>query len=247
MNDIFSLNGKNVLVTGASSGIGRAVAVESSKAGANVYITGRNEERLHETLGLMAEGTHKAIIADFTDDEEIAILVASIDKKLDGIVLCAGVNDKVIIKLINSEHINKLLSTNFIGPVSLIQKLMKKKLINKQCSVVFMSSVSAFYPSVSNAMYAASKAAVNQFAKVLALELFPLKGRVNCIEPAFVETEMIHKYPQELLDEIRTNYPLGRFARPEEIAYSVIFYLSDATQLITGTQLIIDGGYTLRS
>ena len=109
-----------------------------------------------------------------------------------------------------------------------------------------MSSVSAFYPSVSNAMYAASKAAVNQFAKVLALEVLPLKARVNCIQPAFVETEMIHKYSEETLSEIRTNYPLGRFARPEEIAYAVIYYMSDASQLVTGTSLVIDGGYTLR-
>lgn len=236
-----------VLVTGASSGIGRAVAMEISKSGANVIITARNEERLQETLNLMASGNHKAVVADMTDEEQLDNLVKSIDQKLDGIVLCAGVNDKVIIKLVNSEHINKILSTNFIGPVQLIQKLLKKKLVNKMCSVVFMSSVSAFYPSVSNALYASSKAAFNQFSKVLALELFPLRGRVNCIEPAFVETEMIHKYPNELLNEIKTNYPLGRFARPEEIAYSVIYYLSDATQLVTGTTLVIDGGYTLRS
>jgi NAD(P)-dependent dehydrogenase (short-subunit alcohol dehydrogenase family) len=111
-----------------------------------------------------------------------------------------------------------------------------------------MSSISAFYPSVSNAMYAASKAALNQFAKVLALEVLTLKARVNCIQPAFVETEMIKKYTLEnVIDDIRANYPLGRFARPEEVAYGVIFYLSDATQLITGTSLVIDGGYTLRS
>ena len=114
-------------------------------------------------------------------------------------------------------------------------------------SVVFMSSVSAFYPSVSNAMYAASKAAVNQFAKVLALEVLTLKARVNCIQPAFVETEMIKKYTLDnVIDEIRANYPLGRFAKPEEIAYATIYYLSDASQLVTGTSLVIDGGYTLR-
>ena len=128
----------------------------------------------------------------------------------------------------------------------LIKSLLKAKKINKFASVVFMSSVSAYYPSVSNAMYAASKAAVNQFAKVLALELLPLKARVNCILPAFVETEMIQKYDDETLNRIRDSYPLGRFAKPEEIAYAVIFYMSNASQLITGSSLVIDGGYTLR-
>ena len=152
----------------------------------------------------------------------------------------------MIIKKMNESFVEKMLATNFSGPALLMQALLRKKRINKFASVIFMSSVSAFYPSVSNAMYAASKAAVNQFAKVLALEVLPLKARVNCIQPAFVETEMIQKYGEEILDEIRKNYPLGRFAKPEEIAQAVIYFFSDATQLITGTSLVIDGGYTLR-
>lgn len=246
MNNIFSLENKTILVSGASSGIGRAVAVECSKVGASVIITARNESRLKETLSLMQGENNRMYCADFTKEDEISNLVASIGDKLDGVVLCAGINDKLIIKLISAENINNMLTTNFTGPVQLTQKLMKKKLINKFCSFVFMSSVSAFYPSVSNALYASSKAAITQFSKILALELLPLKGRVNCIEPAFVETEMIRKYPPEVLDEIRANYPLGRFAKPEEIAYAVIYYLSDASQLVTGTSLVIDGGYTLR-
>lgn len=246
MNTIFSLENKTILVTGASSGIGRAVAVECSKMGATVILTARNELRLQETLSQLVPGNHKYVCADFTKEEDVNTLVCNIDVKLDGVVLCAGINDKLIIKLISTDSIHNMLSTNFVGPVQLTQRLLKKKLVNKQCSFVFMSSVSAFYPSVSNALYASSKAAITQFSKILALELLPLKGRVNCIEPAFVETEMIQKYPPEVLDEIRANYPLGRFARPEEIAYAVIYYLSDASQLVTGTSLVIDGGYTLR-
>ena len=165
---------------------------------------------------------------------------------LDGIALVAGINDKQIVKKLNGDFISKMLSTNFSGPALLIKALLKKKKINKGASIVFMSSVSAFYPSVSNALYAASKAAVNQFSKVLALEVLSLKARVNCIQPAFVETDMIYKYGEETLNEIRSNYPLGRFAKPEEIAYAVIYYFSDATQMVTGTSLVIDGGYTLR-
>lgn len=246
MNEIFSLEGKQLLITGASSGIGRAMAIECSKAGASVVLTARNEARLQETLAMMASGSHVVHPADMMQEEDVVNLAKSIPDKLDGVVLCAGINDKLIIKQISNLDIDKMVSTNFSGPVRLVQSLLKGKKINKYCSFVFMSSVSAFYPSVSNALYASTKAAITQFSKILALEVLPLKARVNCIEPAFVETEMISKYPPEVLDEIRANYPLGRFAKPEEIAYVAIYYLSDASQLVTGTSLVIDGGYTLR-
>ena len=244
-NAIFSLEGKTILVTGASSGIGKATAIECSKMGANVFLLARNKERLEQTLSEMTPGNHSIITADMTNLEDVQKLAEEVSV-LDGIALIAGINDKMIIKKIDDEYVSKMLSTNLSGPAMLVKSLLKGKKIAKQASILFMSSVSAFYPSVSNAMYAASKAAVNQFAKVLALEVLPLKARVNCIQPAFVETEMIHKYSEETLSEIRTNYPLGRFARPEEIAYAVIYYMSDASQLVTGTSLVIDGGYTLR-
>ena len=246
MMEIFSLVGKQLLITGASSGIGRAMAIECSKAGASIVLTARNEERLQETLSMMTQGSHVVHPADMMQEEDVVNLAKSIPEKLDGVVLCAGINDKLIIKQISNPDIDKMVSTNFTGPVRLVQSLLKGKKINKYCSFVFISSVSAFYPSVSNALYASTKAAITQFSKVLALEVLPLKARVNCIEPAFVETEMISKYPPEVLDEIRANYPLGRFAKPKEIAYASMYYLSDASQLVTGTSLVIDGGYTLR-
>lgn len=244
-NTIFSLEGKNILVTGASSGIGKATAIECSKMGANVFLSARNKERLEQTLSEMASGNHRIITADMTHLEEIQKLAEELSV-LDGIALIAGINDKMIVKKIDDEYVSKMLTTNLSGPAMLVKSLLKGKKIARQASIVFMSSVSAFYPSVSNALYGASKAAVNQFAKVLALEVLPLRARVNCIQPAFVETEMIQKYGEDTLDEIRKNYPLGRFAKPEEIAQAVIYFFSDATQLITGTSLVIDGGYTLR-
>lgn len=245
MGTPFSLEGKTILVTGASSGIGKATAIECSKMGANVFLTARNEERLVRTLSEMFPGNHKIVTADLTIDGDLQRLVNEVEV-LDGIALVAGINDKMIIKKIDDVFISKMMSTNFAGPALLVKALLKAKKINKKASIVFMSSVSAYYPSVSNAMYAASKAAINQFAKVLALEVLPLKARVNCIQPAFVETEMIQKYGEDTLNEIRENYPLGRFAKPEEIAYAVIYYFSDASEIITGTSLVIDGGYTLQ-
>lgn len=244
-NEVFGLEGKTVLIAGASSGIGRATAIECAKSGATVYLTARNQERLEQTLKEMPRGNHKIIIADLTKDEDILLLAEEV-APLDGIALISGINDKMIIKRLDDPFIKKMMSTNFIGPTLLIKSLLKRKKINKKSSIVFMSSVSAFYPSVSNAIYAASKAAINQFAKVLALEVLSIKARVNCIQPAFVETDMIYKYGEETLNEIRSNYPLGRFAKPEEIAYAVIYFLSDASQMVTGTSLVIDGGYTLR-
>ena len=245
MNTPFTLEGKTILVTGASSGIGRSICIECSKAGACVILTARNRDRLEQTLSLMEPGNHRIIEADLTNSIDIQTL-SEIDIVLDGVALVAGINDKLIIKKIDEPFISKMMSTNFAGPALLIQALLKKKRLNKHASIVFMSSVSAFYPSVSNAMYAATKAAINQFAKVLSLEVIPLKARVNCIEPAFVETEMIKKYDEETIKEVLRHYPLGRFAKPEEIAYAAIYYLSDASQLVTGTSLVIDGGYTLQ-
>lgn len=242
----FSLEGKRVLVTGASSGIGKAVAQECARCGAQLVLTARNEERLKAILDSLEGEGHTMAIADLTNQEELSAMVGQLET-LDGVVLCAGINDKSIIKFLNQEHVDKMLATNFTSPVYLSQMLTKKKKLNKEASIVFISSISAFYPSVSNAMYASSKAALSQFAKVLALELMPQKIRVNCIEPAFVETSMLNKYEiSDKMDEIRANAPLGRFLEPAEVAQAAIYLLSDATKLVTGSNLVMDGGFLIK-
>lgn len=242
----FSLEGKRVLVTGASSGIGKAVAQECARCGAQLVLTARNEERLKATLDSLEGEGHSMVIADLTNNEELQALVGQLES-VDGVVLCAGINDKSIIKFLNQEHVEKMLATNFTSPVYLTQMMTKKKKLNKEASIVFISSISAFYPSVSNAMYASSKAALSQFAKVLALELMPQKIRVNCIEPAFVETGMLNKYEiSDKMDEIRANAPFGRFLEPVEVAQAAIYLLSDATKLITGSNLVMDGGFLIK-
>lgn len=242
----FSLEGKRILVTGASSGIGKAVAQECAKCGAQLVLTARNEERLKATLDSLEGEGHSMIIADLTNQDELVTLVGQLET-LDGVVLCAGINDKSIIKFLNQEHVDKMLATNFTSPVYLSQMLTKKKKLSKESSIVFISSISAFYPSVSNAMYASSKAALSQFSKVLALELMPQKIRVNCIEPAFVETGMLNKYEiSDKMDEIRANAPFGRFLEPKEVAQAAIYLLSDATKLVTGSNLVMDGGFLIK-
>ena len=147
----FSLEGKRVLVTGASSGIGKAVAQECAKCGAQLVLTARNEERLKVTLDSLEGEGHSMIIADLTNQDELTALVGQLEA-LNGVVLCAGINDKSIIKFLNQEHVDKMLATNFTSPVYLSQMLTKKKKLSKESSIVFVSSISAFYPSVSNAM-----------------------------------------------------------------------------------------------
>ncbi len=242
----FSLEGKRILVTGASSGIGKATAEECAKCGAQLVLTARNEERLKATLDTLEGEGHTMMIADLTKQEDLTALVGQLEV-LDGVVLCAGINDKSLIKFLNQEHVEKMLATNFTSPMYLTQLLAKKKKFNKEASIVFVSSISAFYPSVSNAMYASSKAALSQFAKVLALALMPQKIRVNCIEPAFVETGMLNKYEiSDKMDEIRANAPFGRFLEPKEVAQSAIYLLSDATKLMTGSNLVMDGGFLIK-
>lgn len=246
MYNPFSIEGKKLLITGASSGIGRATAVECAKCGAQLVITARNEERLKETLDSLEGEGHCMVLADLNEAADITKVVEAACG-LDGAILCAGINDKSLVKFLNEDHIAKMMSTNFVSPISLTQSLVKKKRFNKEASIVFVSSISAFYPSVSNAMYASSKAALTQFSKVLALELMPQRIRVNCIEPAFVETGMLGKYEiSDKMDEIRANAPFGRFLEPAEVAQAAIYLVSDATKLVTGSELVMDGGFLIK-
>ena len=241
----FSLEGKTVLITGASSGIGQAAAIECSRCGATIILTARNQDRLLVTYNQLDGEGHRIIQCDLTNIDEISNMVEQVPA-LDGLVLSAGINDKSLVKFLSEEHIEKMLSTNFVAPVQLTRLLVKKKKIKKEASIVMISSAAAFLPSIANAMYASSKAALSQFSKVLALELMPQRIRVNAIEPAFVETDMVKK--PEIVDTInvvRQKSPFGRLLSPVEVAQAAIYFLSDATKLVTGTQLVMDGGYII--
>lgn len=246
MYNPFSLKGKTILITGASSGIGRAVAVECSRCGATLVLNARNEDRLNETLNLLDGEGHIIVSGDLTEEADIVKVVAQ-TSALDGLVLSAGINDKSLVKFLTDEHINKMLSTNFIAPVRLTQMLVKKKKLNKEASVVVISSAAAFLPSIANSMYASSKAALSQFSKVLALELMSQRIRVNTIEPAFVETGMVKKPEiKDTIDAVRQSSPFGRLVSPEEVALASVYFLSDAAKLVTGSNLVMDGGYLIK-
>lgn len=239
----FSLEGKTVLVTGASSGIGQAIAIACSKMKATVIITGRNIQKLEYTLSLLEGDNHQILIADLTSESEINNLAYQLPK-LDGIVYNAGIGSRKLCKMIEKEDIDTVMNTNFTSSVLLQSAILSAKKINKEASIVFIASRAAESPSIGNAIYSASKGAIISYAKCLGLELAPRQIRVNCICPAMVWTDLIIQegVSKEELEEAQLKYPLKRYGKPEDIAYLAIYLLSNASNWMTGSVLDITGG-----
>lgn len=244
----FSLKGKTILVTGASSGIGRASAIECSKMGAKVIITGRNEERLKETLDLMEGEDGQSFICELTSQDALEQLVEDLPV-LTGVVLCAGRSRSLPILFSTREKFDEIFNINFFSPVELMRLLCKKKKFVTGGSAVFIVSIGGTRRwTPGNAIYGASKAALQSIVNYYAVELGHKKIRVNGINPGMVETPLIHHgtLTQEQLDSDRMKYPLERYGQPLDIAHAVIFLLSDAASWITGHCIVIDGGITAR-
>lgn len=247
MSDPFSLEGKTILVTGASSGIGKATAIECSKLGARVIALGRNEERLKETMSLMESEGCESHIADLTNMEDVDRVISSLPK-LDGVVNAAGIASTILFQFATPEKMRNMFETNFFAPVEFTRLLLKKKLVNKGGSIVFFSSVDGpINAHIGNSTYCATKGAIASIARGLAVELASKGIRVNYLMPGQTETPLIHgeSITQEQLELDKKNYPLGRYGRPEEVAYGAIYFLSDASSFTTGAGLVIDGGFTI--
>jgi len=247
MYNPFSLENKTVLITGASSGIGRATAIECSKMGASVIITGRDKERLNQTFELLESNNNKIIVCDLKSEENINELTSQLPI-LNGIVHAAGIVKTLPFQFISTTGLNNIFDVNFYAPVLLSQKLTKSKKILKEASIVFISSIDGPVTThIGNSMYAASKGAVTAMAKTMAVELASKKIRVNCIMPGMTDTPLIHieGITQEQLELDIKLYPLKRYGKPEEIAFAAVYFLSDASAWTTGANLIVDGGFTL--
>ena len=239
----FSLKGKTILVTGASSGIGRGIAIACSKMGASVVINGRNVQKLKETLSQMAGEQNSISVADLSSSEQLATMVGSLPK-LDGIVHCAGIGERVLCKQVEEKDLDQMMDVNFKAPVMLQTEILKQKKINKSASVVFIASIAYDSPTIGNALYSASKGAIISYSNCLALELAPRQIRVNCVLPAMVWTDLIFKggLTEEDLREDEKKYPLKRYGKPEDIANLCIYLLSDASSWMTGSKIHITGG-----
>lgn len=250
MMNPFSLEGKTILVTGASSGIGRGIAIECSKMGAKVVLNGRNEERLKETLGMMEGDNHQMIVADISKQEEINKLVAE-SLVLDGCVLCAGIPQVCPVKHFKRQDIEDIFSVNTFAPIMITSSLIKKKKLHKGSSVVLIESISGvFVGTKGDVSYNASKAALNGFLKGAALELAGQGIRINAVNPGLVPTNILNLTNEMFAESHHTDimmesYPLKRYGTPEDIAYGCIYLLSDAASWVTGSNLVIDGGYLL--
>ena len=239
----FSLEGKTILVTGASSGIGRGIAVTCSMMGAKVIINGRNVAKMQETIGLMEAEQSQMIAGDLTDETALKELVLSLPK-LDGVVHCAGMGQRIPCKDLQKANVDQVMGVNFKAPVMLQAELLRQKKINKAASIIFIASIASWSPSFGNSIYSASKGAIVSYANCLAIELAPRNIRVNCISPAMVWTDLIlcDGTDEEQLKEDEQKYPLKRYGRPEDIANLAVYMLSDASAWMTGSNVKISGG-----
>lgn len=244
----YTLEGKSILVTGASSGIGAATAIECSKMGANVIITARNKERLERIYSELDGAGHHLSLADLSHQEDVELLVNECPK-LSGVVLCAGIGYTLPFAFCSRQKMDEVFNINFFAPVELLRLLVKKKKLERASSVVFVSSVGGVNVfNVGNSIYGAAKGALNSMMKQTAIELSAKRIRVNSVNPGMVKTKLIHEgmsITEEQLLEDEKRYPLGRYGEPEDIAKGVVYLLSDASCWMTGQGLVLDGGLSL--
>jgi NAD(P)-dependent dehydrogenase (short-subunit alcohol dehydrogenase family) len=246
MNSSFSLAGKTILITGASSGIGRQICISAADAGAIVIATGRDEERLTETLSLLKGENHRTIPFDLT---LLSLHKEFIDSlpKISGIVHSAGIARYIPFKAISEKELRQTQLLNYEAPILLTQQLLKYKKIEKKGSIIFIASISGLVGTIGNTIYAGSKAALIAATRALAIEVAGQEIRANCISPGMVITPLTAKIEdtvsEESFKENEKLHPLG-FGTPEDIANAGVFLLSDASSWITGSNLVIDGGYT---
>lgn len=245
------LKGKNILVTGSSSGIGKACALLLSEQGSTVVITGRNEKRLNDTLLQLKGENHKVIVADLSNEEGINNLKNNLNNlKLDGIVHCAGVVKPLPLKFIKQHHITDIFNINYNAPVLLSSALLYGGYINSGASIIFISSISSSYPFYGGALYVSTKAALEAYAKTLALEFAPKKIRSNIISPGLVDTPILEESKnansEKMVNDYEKKYPFG-FGKPTDIANMVVFLSSNASGWITGQNILMEGGLLLNA
>jgi NAD(P)-dependent dehydrogenase (short-subunit alcohol dehydrogenase family) len=243
MNNMFDLSGKIILVTGASSGIGSQTAISISECGGTLVITGRNTGRLKQTYDLLKGDGHTLITADLSNENDLEKLALEIPA-LNGLVHCAGITSPVPVKFIKGRHIDEMMQTNFNIPVLLTGRLLQKKKIHDDASIVFLSTIATKFPYYGGALYIASKSALSGYSMVLALELAPKGIRSNCLLPGFVKTPMydatLMTASEDAMRKFEMLHPLG-IGNPEDVAGPVCFLLSDAARWITGVNLPLGG------
>lgn len=250
MLNLTDLTGKRILVTGASSGIGRASARLISQLGAKVWITGRNESELRSTFSDLEGTGHHWEAFDLTSVEQIPNWILENAKehgRLDGLVHMAGIHAARPLKVADEAFVDQILKVNVATAIGLARGLRHKKVRGEQSSLVFASSVAGLVGEAGVSAYSASKGAIISLTRSLAIELAREQIRVNCVSPSVVETEMTQKFhesfTQDQLQEIKARHPLG-LGQPRDVANLIAFLLSESARWITGSNMVIDGGYS---
>lgn len=242
----FDLTGKRILVTGASSGIGRACAVCAAELGATVVLTGRRQEALDETLAQCAGSGHITIAGDITSNEFVRQLAEGAGK-IDGLVHAAGIAPMCPVGMLNEGDVESVMRTNYYSFLELMKYYSKNKFRNGSLSVVAVSSVSAESGWSGGAAYCGSKGALSASVRALAMELASKRVRINAVCPSNIKTPLYEAGALDMNDEaslkeLIKKQPLG-LGEPEQVAWPVCFLLSDAASFVTGVNLPVDGGY----
>lgn len=252
--DAFSLQNKTILITGASSGIGRQCAMSCEQKGAALILLGRDQKRLEETMGLMKDKvrhiTYSIDLCEFDTVETLMDDIIQKKGKINGLIHAAGISTTLPFKMMNPEKLEYFFRTNVFAAMNLTRFALKKTCISDEGgSVVFISSVMGMVGETGKSLYGMTKGALIAAVRSLSLEYGPRRIRFNCISPGVVETPMSQKsvYSQDeaSLSYIKSLHPLG-IGLPDDIANACIYLLSDASKWVTGTNLIVDGGYTAR-
>lgn len=248
MSKLFDLTGLTVFITGASSGIGRAIAMEAAVAGASMVLSGRDADRLRETEQMLPGTGHMSVPADLADIAQLKALPAKIPA-IDGFVNSAGFNVLRPLKYIDENYLERIHAVNYKAPVLLTNELVKHKKLRPGGAVVYISSIGGLIATPGNAAYGAAKAALAASSRIFSIELAKQAIRVNCVSPGMVRTpgadEMLKNISPELKAADEALYPLG-YGEVGDVAAAVIYLLSPGARWVTGTNMVLDGGYTAK-
>jgi len=244
------LTGQRILVTGASSGIGRATSLLLSELGADLLLVGRNQERLEETRSLAKREKHACCPFDLNQCDAIPAWMQELAKThgpIAGVVHSAGIQTTRPLRMLSPEIIEESMRINVVAATQLARGFRHRKVRDESGCIIFLASVMGIVGQPGVSAYCASKGAVVSLTRSLALELAREQIRVNCIAPGHVNTEMAEQWKQTLTDEqvtaVESMHPLG-LGEPEDVANAIAFLLARTGRWITGTTLVIDGGYT---
>lgn len=251
MNNPFVLTGKRILVTGASSGIGRATAILLSQLGASLVVSGRDVDRLASTLAQLHGDGHVSSVFDLSDHGAIGdwlVGLTSDNPRLDGLIYSAGIQVAKPLRVLTQTDTQHSLGTNVAAAIEIVKGFRQRPVNNAGGSVVLLASVMGLVGQPGQVLYSATKGAIVATVRSMALELARERIRVNCIAPGLVQTEMMDRLREktltpEAMDQIAAHHPLG-IGEPIDVAHAAAFLVADASRWVTGTCLVVDGGYT---